>query len=89
MKCVSKSWIVWIWIVGFRDFTEGYFEGVILGDHPFFQTGGTGILPVEDYLNVGEKLFEQTRRGHWRSLVAEPFECEALRSTNFAGLHSW
>ena len=40
-------------------------------------------------LNVAEKLFQQTRRGHWRSLEAEPFECEAPRSGNFAGLHSW
>jgi hypothetical protein len=32
---------------------------------------------------------KQTRRGHWRSLVAEPSGCKAPRYANFAGLHSW
>ena len=28
-------------------------------------------------------------RGHCKSLVAEPFGYQALRSTNFAGVHFW
>ncbi len=28
-------------------------------------------------------------QGHCKSLVAEPLECQALRSTNFAGVHFW
>ena len=40
-------------IVGLRDFTEGYFGGVILRDHPFFSDGwhrhpACERLPVED-----------------------------------------
>ena len=31
----------------------------------------------------------ETRRGHRKSLVAEPLGCEAPGSANVAGLHLW
>jgi hypothetical protein len=33
------------------------------------------------------KTLKQTRWEHCKVLVAEPFECQALWSTNFAGVH--
>jgi len=59
----------------------------MIGKQPFVLSWN--LRRCEINLNIVKKPPEQTRRGHWKRLVPEPFGCEAPRYTNFAGLHSW